>query len=342
MAKRPTIADLAKETGLGTATIDRALNGRAHVSERSLRRIAEAAEKLGYHASSLAFYRADAARRPVLKLGFVLQKPDQAFYQALATHLKAACVARTDYRIEVKVQFTESQMPEDYVASIESAAKDTSAIAVVGPNLPLVSDALKALSARGMPVFTLLNDVAEDAREGYLGTDNIKVGRIAAWGLTVQIKPPGKLAVFVGHTRWHSHMLRESGFQSYVRQFAPEFEVLPTQVNLDTRTLTQEALMDLLHRHPDLRGIYIAGGGMEGAIDALRESRPPNRVGLVVHELTDISRKALRDRYACLAIETPVHEISQSVVDELVGALRGESAGTHRFFEPRIYGPESI
>ena len=84
---------------------------------------------------------------------------------------------------------------------------------------------------------------------------------------------PGKLAVFVGGYRWHGHELRETGFRSYLREYAPDFSVLDTMVNLETRQLTYEATLNLLDRNPDLRGLYCAGGGMEGAIAALRETR---------------------------------------------------------------------
>ena len=51
----------------------------------------------------------------------------------------------------------------------------------------------------------------------------------------------------------------------------PDLEVLESIVNLETRQLTYETTLALLRKHPDLRGIYCAGGGMEGAIAALRE-----------------------------------------------------------------------
>ena len=134
-------------------------------------------------------------------------------------------------------------------------------------------------------------------RQNYVGLNNLKVGRIAAHMIATAVHRPGKTAVFVGGYRWHGHELRETGFRSYFREYAPQFTVLDTLVNLETRQLTYEATLDLLSRHPDLRGIYCAGGGMEGAIAALREARAPGEVTLVVNEITPESRSALADRY---------------------------------------------
>ncbi len=43
--------------------------------------------------------------------------------------------------------------------------------------------------------------------------------------------------------------MREAGFRSYFREFAPQFHILDTLVNLETRQLTYEATLDLLARH---------------------------------------------------------------------------------------------
>ncbi len=71
-------------------------------------------------------------------------------------------------------------------------------------------------------------------RQHYLGLNNLKIGRIAAHMIAATTHRPGKIAVFVGGHRWHGHELRETGFRSYFREFAPQFRVLDTLVNLET------------------------------------------------------------------------------------------------------------
>ena len=209
---------------------------------------------------------------------------------------------------------------------------------------PDVTDAVTRLNARNIPCFALLNDFAQGVRQNYLGLNNMKVGRIAAHMIVTATHQPGKIAVFVGGYRWHGHELRETGFRSYFREFAPQFRVLDTLVNLETRQLTYEATLDLLGRHPDLRGIYCAGGGMEGAIAAIREVRAPGEVALIVNELTPESRAALISRHVTMAIATPL----QRLCSDLIG-LTGDAvlngvppfAGQH-FLPPDLYLPESV
>ena len=158
-------------------------------------------------------------------------------------------------------------------------------------------------------------------REGYIGLNNRKVGRTAAWMIAKMAKRPGKVAVFVGSHRFHGHELREIGFRSFFREHAPDFMVLDTLVNLETNQITHEATLDLLHRHPDLIGFYIAGGGMEGAISALREEGLSGKYLVAVNELTPDSRAALADESVMLAISTPLARLCRELVRLMVSAI---------------------
>lgn len=343
MAKRPTLKDLAQEAGVGVATVDRVLHGRNNVSAGAVQRVAEAAERIGYHATGLIRLRDRDAARPVMRLGFVLQKPAQPFYRNFAEQLKEAVAACHDVQGKIEIRFPAHQTQDDYAREIRDLANTCDAIAIVAPNQPQLTQLVRDLNAEGRPVFTLLNDLAQGDRPGYFGTDNIKVGRIAAWMITTHLRNPGKLACFVGSSRWHGHILRETGFRSFIHEHAPGMKMLDTMVNLDTRQLTYEATLDLLERHPDLCGLYVAGGGMEGAIAALRETRPPGRVALVVNEITPDSRAALMDRYAQMAIASPLPEICRKVVDAMIATRNAPGGGPGQvFLDAVLHVPESV
>ncbi|MFV0298062.1 MAG: LacI family DNA-binding transcriptional regulator [Hyphomicrobiaceae bacterium] len=343
MAQRPTIKDLAREAGVGVATVDRVINKRANVRPETAERVAEAAERIGYHAAALLRERS-APALPRQRLGFLFPKQAQPFYKAFARTIENAVAAHPDIDGRCIIRYPDAATPAAFETALRALAKNVDAIGATAINHPTLTRAVEDITSSGIPVFSLLNDFAQGVRRAYLGTNNMKVGRIAAWMLATQIREPGKLAVFVGGHRWHSHHLRETGFRSYIREFAPDFEMIHTMVNLDTRQLTYEATIDLLSREPRLRGLYIAGGGMEGAIAALRETRPPGKVVLVVNEDTTDSRAALMDRYASLAISTPLDPLCRRTVDLMVQALNDPEAATpgQVFMSPDLLVPESV
>jgi LacI family transcriptional regulator, galactose operon repressor len=345
VAGRPTITDLARRAGVSTATVDRVLNGRSKVREETARRVYEAAKDIDYHATALIGYRMQA-ELPRMRIGFVLHKEKQAFYQNFKSQAHIAAQNATGVRGEAIIEFASSQSPADFVDKMARLAdRGVEALAATAVTDMAVTDTVQRYQEQGVPCFALLNDFAQGVRQSYIGLNNIKIGRIAAHMIATAVHQPGKVAVFVGGFRWHGHELRETGFRSYFREFAPRFTVLDTLVNLETRQLTYEATLDLLARQPDLRGIYCAGGGMEGAIAALREARQPGEVTLVVNELTPESRMALADRYVAMVIATPLEALCKDLFElarqarthEHVVALPGQ-----HFLKPDLYLPESV
>lgn len=343
MAQRPTIVDLARAAAVSVATVDRVLNGRLKVREATARRVYEAARAIGYHGAPLIAHRLQPDL-PAMRFGFVLHKERQAFYQNFATEIRAAIRAVPEIRGEAIVEFAVSQSPADFARLMKGMVGRVDAVAATAVTHHEVTEAVETLKRAGVPCFALLNDFAQGIRQNYVGLNNLRVGRIAASMMATAVHKPGKLAVFVGGYRWHGHELRETGFRSYIREMAPQFTILDTLVNLETRQLTYEATLDLLQRHADLRGIYLAGGGMEGAIAALREARQPGEVTLVVNELTPESRAAIQDRYVVMVISTPLAALCRDLMVLMRDAVRSGGSGIlgQHFLHPEIYIAETV
>lgn len=343
MARRPTIHDVAREADVSPSTVDRVMNGREKVREETVRKVYDAARKVGYHAAPLIGQRLQV-ELPRLRLGFVLHKERQSFYQNFKAEIERAIAQTQNVRASAVIEFSSSQSPQEFAGLMEGLADRVDAVAATAVTHPEITDAVQRLNGRGIPVFALLNDFAQGVRQNYVGLNNMKVGRIAAHMIATAAHEPGKIAVFVGGYRWHGHELRETGFRSYFREYAPQFRILDTLVNLETRQLTYEATADLLVRHPDLRGIYCAGGGMEGAIAALQEFRKPGEVRLVVNELTPESRSALISHDLTMVISTPLARLCSDLIGLVADAvLHGMPpvAGQH-FLQPDLFLPESV
>ena len=210
MARRPTLQHLALAAGVGVATVDRVVNGRANVSQRSIARVLEAARHLGYPLPDRAWEH-ESIDKPKLPLGFVLHKPSQAFYQQFAAEIRRACDAQTKAGIIPHIEFSPSQAPDDFATAIRSAAATGKAVAATAINHPTMGRLVDELAGQSVPVFSLLNDFAGRGGAGYFGLDNIKVGRLAGWMMATHLQRPCRVAVMVGGARWHGQGLREAG-----------------------------------------------------------------------------------------------------------------------------------
>ncbi|MFE0754487.1 LacI family DNA-binding transcriptional regulator [Inquilinus sp. NPDC058860] len=341
--RRVTLADVAAAAGVGVATVDRVLNGRRPVREATAERVLTAAERIGYHGAGIIKQRLLAAAQPRRRFGFLLQKSRDAFYQAIGASVVRATAAARQIRGEAAVIHVDELAPVRIADELVRLGGRCDAVACVAVDHPHVTRAVAELAGRGVPVFTLLSDLSAPDRAGYVGLDSRKVGRTGAWLIARTAGRPGQVAVFVGSHRYLGQEMCEIGFRSYFREHGRGFELLETAINLDDPAVAHAFTLELLQRHPDLVGIYDAGGGREGIIRALREE---NRKGLAVvcNELTDATRAALIDGFVSTVIALPVDEFCSAVVAEMIEATSdGPPAGLrHRVLPFRIYVSENV
>lgn len=340
---RVTIADLAREAGVSLATVDRVLNGRLKVREETALKVHEAAQRIGYHGANAIRSRI-LADLPELHVGVILQKERHAFYRDFARQIEARVARVTSHRMRATIRFAETTLPGELAELLRSMSGKVQAVAASGLDHHEVTAAVADLKARGIPTFSLLSDFAQGVRESYIGVNNLKVGRSVGWLMSKIALRPGKIGIFIGGHRFHGHELRETGVRSSLREYAPDFELLNPMINLEARQITYEATLEMLEKHRDLVGLYCAGGGMEGAIAALRESGRASDVVLVVNELTDETRLALQDRTVSIVISTPLPAVCDELVTLILHTSENGMAETpgQRFLPFQIWTPESL
>lgn len=340
MARRPTLQDVAAEAGVSIATVNRVVGAAPGVREETARRVAEAAARVGYHGRNLIAQNV-LKTLPEVRLGFVLHKEKQDFYIAFGEALRQAAAAARGARVTARIIYSPSQAPSDVAEQLIRLKGHVDVVAATAINHGTVTEAVADLAESDIPCLALLSDFGQGVRAGYFGLNNLKIGRGAAHLLGATARKPGKIALFVGGNRWHGHELRETGFRSQFREAEPGFQVLDTLINLETRQLTYEAMLDLLGRHPDLVGCYLAGGGMEGAIAALREEVAPRQIALVVNEGTAESRRAMEDGYVSAIVATPLERMCRDLIDEMIRMTTDNTpAPGQSFFDPTILLPE--
>lgn len=320
MVKRPTIHDLAQAAGVSVATVDRVLNRRLPVREDTALRVVAAAEQIGFHATALLRQR--VKETPKRSFCFLLQKREQEFYQNFAAALAAATRESTAVQGRAVVEFIDEIVPATIARRIAEAAQKHDAVAMVAVDHPLVNE---AVGRAGKPVVTLLSDIAAPQRTAYISVDSRRAGRAAGWAISRLARRPGKIGILLGSHRYLSQELAEVSFRSYMRENATEFQVLEPLVNLDDARIAYEAVVDMIASNAELVGIYAAGGGAEGLIQALRDEAAGAKIIAVCNELTAATRSALIDGTIDMVLDTPIQDIARRAVDIMARATTGES-----------------
>ncbi len=342
MVKRPTIADLAAAAGVSIATVDRVLNQRLPVREDTTIRVVEAAEAINYHATSLLRRRLSEA--PTRRFGFLLQKRQDAFYNAFGAELIKQTAAATKVRGKAIVDFSDELDPQIIASHLRDLGARCDAVAIVAVDHPLVNGAVDELVARGKAVFTLLSDLTTTSRRSYLAVDSRKAGRTAAWTISRLAKRPGKIGIFLGSHRYLSQEISEISFRSYMREHATDLTLLEPIVNLDDDRIAYDAVVDMIENTSDLAGMYICGGGQDGVIRALRDCRADRKIVTVCNELTVATKLALIDGIIDLVLATPLETISRTVVDLMAESCNttGRNLPIEILFPAQVFISENI
>ena len=322
--KRPTIADLARAAGVSISTVDRVLNGRDPVRPDRAAAVLATAQAIGFHAEQAIRQRL-TEEKPARTFGFLLQRQTSAFYHAVAEALKLEVEAAPTIRGRFRVEFLEELTPAFVADRIGAMARTVDAMGVVAADHPRVAQAIEQAAARGVPVVALISDLTAPTRAGYVGLDNWKVGRTAAWAVAHMAGAEGRVAILVGSHRYLCQDVAEMSFRSYMREHAPGVGVMEAVTTFEDPGYAYENTLDLIRRTPDLAAIWVAGGGIEGVVQAIAEAGAAERLVTIGRDLTQDTRAALIDGTLRLVLSHPMRPMAAAAVGAMVAATGGSA-----------------
>ena len=116
-------------------------------------------------------------------------------------------------------------------------------------------------------------------------------------------------------------------------------------INLDTCDITEEATLDLITRHTDLRGLCVVGGGGDGIISALAQLPKRPALCCILQESTELSRQALTQGLIDVAMDSQPKLTATALVQLMVELQTAEAFDPvrHRMhIPPQIVTSENI
>ncbi|WP_349438067.1 substrate-binding domain-containing protein [Pararhizobium sp. A13] len=227
----------------------------------------------------------------------------------------------------MRIELLDDLSPQNTASRMLLLSETCDAVGVVAAVHPLVLEAVETLQHQGKPVFALISQIAPTGQVHFIGLDNWKVGRTAAWMFEHVCDQPGKLGILVGNPRYQCQEMNESGFRSYFREFASDFTILEPRSTFESKAVAEEMTENLLKEHPDLRGLYVAGGGISGALEALRATGNAGKVMLVGYELMEVTKQALLDGTMTFVISHPLGRLADEALTGMVRSVKAKGGG---------------
>lgn len=320
-AHRPRIADLAREAGVSTATVDRVLNGRGGVRARTVDRVLKTAARLDFLPQADL---AELARPRPMELAFLLPAGTNRYLRMLGDTIEFAADHLSSFNVNCRCVLVDAFKPQVLAQRLLEQGRTHDGVAFMALDHPAVREAVAALAAQQVPVVTVVSDLSHSQRAAYVGLDNRAAGRTAAWLLARFIgRRAGTVALVAGSRSYRAHEEREMGFHSLMEELYPDFETAGLREGHDDAHRNYRQTLALLERHPHLLGIYNIGGASDGVARALKETGRDQSVVFVGHGLTPDTRALLVDGTLDAVITQSPHTIVLNAVQVFANLRRG-------------------
>lgn len=332
--RRATLTDIAAKAKVSKTTVDRVLNGRDGVKERTRNQVLSAAISLGYLSQveagvpKVIDVEELPARAPIVEpasplvLDFVLPGGANMFITMLAAGLTRAAHKEG---VEARVRSIKGFDPEALAEVLSGLAGQSQGIGVIGVDHPAVREAIRNVARSGVPVLTLVSDISNVATAGYVGIDNRTAGRLAGHLLGRFVgKRAGSVALFAGALAYRGHEEREMGFRHVLQERYPNLAIAVHREIQDDPTRAYAEAKAVLSELPDLVGLYNIGAGNRGVGQALSESGRAGDIVFVGHDLSEHTRRLLLSGVMDVAIDQNPEALARLSVQRLVAAVRGE------------------
>ena len=343
--RRPTIADLAKAANVSVSTVNRILAGSTSVRTATIQRVQDAADKIGFYGLGVIEARKKESL-PHYRMGFLLQQSSRELYQLFGRKIREAALDWRQAQIEPAIEFVDQLEPENIASRLMTLGRTCNATALIAADHPLIGQAIQLLRSRGNPVVAYITDQSAPERAGYVGADNWKLGRTAAWFIAQTTCRSGRVQVLIGNHRYQCQDISEASFRSYMRENASHLII---DDSLPTHEKSKEAhrlISKLVAERDDLVGVYVAGGGVSGVLKALREAPEDRRRGfrVVCRDIGPETRRGLAEGLITAALCHPLDQTSQQLIQTMIDAVEQTNRGVilQRTLPFDIITPESV
>lgn len=317
---KPTYQEIARLAGVGTATVERVLNGRGGVRPETVEKVLAAARRLDHPR------RLPEPYRGLVRVEVILVRPETSFFARLGAAFDR--VAPTlDPSILVHRTFMAEDDPVGIAARIANPTFRRSGLILAVPDHPAIREALARVQAEGLPIVQIVTRATGVATD-YVGIDNRAAGRTAALFLSRMQARSGTVVAVCHSGTYQVHRERIRGFSDYLEDHPrPDLRFAQVLFGHDEGGRCAAVLREALRTWPDLVGLYNAGGANGALAAVLRAQRPGREVFFVGHELTDRSAEALREGIMSIVLDQAPETQARRAMDLMLahlGYLQGE------------------
>jgi LacI family transcriptional regulator len=131
----------------------------------------------------------------------------------------------------------------------------------------------------------MISDIKESKRLCFVGQDLYKSGMAAGGLMKLLVAKGEKIACIVGSSQFLAHRERLNGFRERFLQDREESDIVAVLENGDSSKKSKALIEQLLTSFPELKGIFIAGAGVEGICQVVKERGLSGKIKMISYDL---------------------------------------------------------
>ncbi|WP_159097929.1 LacI family DNA-binding transcriptional regulator [Aminobacter sp. MSH1] len=316
--RRASLLDVAELAGVARATVDRVLNERGNVSQKTLRKVVDAANQLRLRRTLPIPYQGR------LRFDTILGRRDAPFSVRLNNSFMQ-CAAALENEILVHRNYTDESSPELIAEQIRTTPSN--GFVVLSQQDPRILDAIAEVASKGIPVVTIGSDLPQSARYAYVGIDNYRAGRSAFALIANSLRGQSANAVvFTQSLTFDAHTLRLKGFLDAKAEYEGDIEVARVFYGTTGRALI-EAFVDWTRTSKtEVQAIYNTTTWDNHVARAIRNYKAPRETVVIGHELTQNTVPLLTDGFITYIIDQRPEMQARNALSLLLGYHRREAS----------------
>lgn len=262
-----TLKQIAAQSGLSLATIDRALHQRGNVHATTQHRIQQAIADLEL------MQKAGLARGRTIYFDVIMHTPDR-FQPLIREAFSSQIASFTAFKLQLRFHFGANLTAEAINALLNKKALHSHGVILKAACSGELHPTLESLLKQRVPVVTMMSDLPGSARLRYIGMDNFDAGKVAAFLMSKWLRVSRSHIVTVtGSHDFIGEHERIQGFQRAMEEFAPRHQVSVVAGGYGIDARMQQSVTQFLQRHPDADAVYTVGGGNPGILRAFAEQK---------------------------------------------------------------------
>ena len=327
--KNISLAMLARQIGVGVATVDRVLNERGGVSPQTTRKVLQAAREAG-----LKRILPEEHRFP-WQIEVFLSSNDSFFFPQLAQDFAAVADSLGYRRLTLHRTFVPESQPTTLARRSARSCRQRQGSIVFGTAHPAVHDALRRCREAGVPAITLATDLPGADRLCHVGINQLQAGRTAGLMLGRMTPRPGEVLMVSGRQDYSAHRLRIQGFREVLSQRFPHLQLSDVLAGEERREQITRLVEQALCRSRNIVGIYNTGLGNTQIAEALARHRREGDVCWITHERYNTPRQQLAKGSLALTLDQNTRQHAQLAIDRM---LRHLESG----YQPQTYADGKV